>query len=370
MNAKLPFSGASPRDPAIDIARLICIFCVVYVHGGTGHPMEITRALPFRDSYAYWILVEGLGRSSVPLLSIISGWLVAEPGKRLSIGRKASSLLAPMASWNLLAVFLAGLATLTIGFDAGFVPVGMPLFNEIGHLTEPAVINVQNPFLRDVFVCMVAAPVFLRLQNRTLWLALAGVAIWAVMGWELLILLRPQILLFFLLGILTRRLALDGRATAVPTLPLALVFLSLAATKVALAASGNDYETSHPEMIALFDNVFRLVAAIAFWKVARWLADSRLSSWLVRLSAYSFLLFCSHTLVIRALGPLEKRLVGVMGDPYWPAFFLVQPVVALAIAVMIGKGLSLVFPNLLRMLNGGRPLNERRPQGTPSSIPA
>src|SRR3546814_8343534 len=73
MNAKLPFSGASPRDPAIDIARLICIFCVVYVHGGTGHPMEITRALPFRDSYAYWILVEGLGRGSVPLLSIISG---------------------------------------------------------------------------------------------------------------------------------------------------------------------------------------------------------------------------------------------------------------------------------------------------------
>src|SRR3546814_15790588 len=91
---------------------------------------------------------------------------------------------------------------------------------------------------------MVAAPVFLRLQNRALWLALAGVAIWAVMGWELLILLRPQILLFFLLSILTRRLALDGRATAVPTLPLALVFLSLAATKVALAASGTDYETS------------------------------------------------------------------------------------------------------------------------------
>src|SRR3546814_12044763 len=59
-----------------------------------------------------------------------------------------------------------------------------------------------------------------------------------------------------------------------------------------------------------------------------------------------------------------------MGDPYWPAFFLVQPVVALAIAVMIGKGLSLVFPHLLRMLNGGRPLHERPPHGTPSSIPA
>src|SRR3546814_19264512 len=112
--------------------------------------MDITRALPFRDSYAYWILVEGLGRSSVPLLSIMSGWLVAEPVKRLSIGRKASSLLAPMASWNLLAVFLAGLATLTIGFDAGFVPVGMPLFTEIGHFHEPAVNIVKNTFLRDV----------------------------------------------------------------------------------------------------------------------------------------------------------------------------------------------------------------------------
>src|SRR3546814_16329902 len=135
--------------------------------------MEITRALPFRDSYAYWILVEGLGRSSVPLLSIISGWMVAEPGKRLSIGRKASSLLAPMASWNLLAVFLAGLAPLTIGFDAGFVPVGLPLFHEIGHIPEPAVLNHQKPFLRNVLVCMVAAQVFLPLQNRTLWLVLA-----------------------------------------------------------------------------------------------------------------------------------------------------------------------------------------------------
>src|SRR3546814_20892038 len=78
------------------------------------------------------------------------------------------------------------------------------------------------------------------------------------MGWELLILLRPQILLFFLLGILTRRLALDGRATAVPTLPLALLFLSLAAPKVALAASGNDYETSRPALSPLLDRVFRL----------------------------------------------------------------------------------------------------------------
>src|SRR3546814_15709967 len=112
MNAKLPFSAASPRDPAIDIARLICIFCVVYVHGGTGHPMEITRALPVRASYAYWILVEGLGRSSVPLLSIISGWPVAEPGKRLSIGRKASTLCAPRAAWNLRAGYLAGVAAL------------------------------------------------------------------------------------------------------------------------------------------------------------------------------------------------------------------------------------------------------------------
>src|SRR3546814_5247022 len=109
-------------------------------------------------------------------------------------------------------------------------------------------------------------------------------------------------------------------------------------------------------MIALFDNVFRLVAAIAFWKVARWLAGSRLSSWLVRLSAYSFLLFCSHTLVIRALGPLEKSIVGVMGDPYWPAFFLVQPVVALAIAVMNGKGLALVFANQIGRAHVGTPV--------------
>src|SRR3546814_3456019 len=62
------------------------------------------------QSVLYWTLIELFGSSSVPLLSIISGWLVmASVSKRdyaQFAGGKAKSLLLPMVAWNLITVGL------------------------------------------------------------------------------------------------------------------------------------------------------------------------------------------------------------------------------------------------------------------------
>src|SRR3546814_7304126 len=62
------------------------------------------------QSVLYWTLIELFGRSSVPLLSIISGWLVMSSVSKRDYaqfaGGKAKSLLLPMVAWNLITVGL------------------------------------------------------------------------------------------------------------------------------------------------------------------------------------------------------------------------------------------------------------------------
>src|SRR3546814_3370556 len=85
----------------------------------------------------------------------------------------------------------------------------LPLLREILHLQAPGEINVQNAFLRDVFVCMMIAPLLVRLPSIALGAMLAGVFAWCIEGWQLYLLLRPQILLFFLVGVLAFRFSLN-----------------------------------------------------------------------------------------------------------------------------------------------------------------
>ena len=344
---------------AIDIARLICILGVVYVHAWAGVGIAEIHALPLQPgTFLFWTLGEGFARSSVPLLSVISGWLVGSSVRQRSYGRfvlnKAVSLVAPMAAWNLIAVLFVGLAVLSIGFEAEFQPIGMALVNEVLHLTAPAKFNVQNVFLRDVFICMLAAPLLVRLDSRLLWVIAVATAVWAVAGWDLYVLLRPQILLFFLFGILARRSDFVQKLDTVPKAPVLLVFTGMASIRVAIAIWGQEYQATHAHLILLFDNVFRMVAAISFWWAAARLARSRFAPLLLRLAPYSFLLFCSHVIVLRAIGPVIGHFTGHIGDPLWPVFFVLQPVIALIGAVVMGQGLRYFWPALAKLLSGGR----------------
>ncbi len=151
---------------------------------------------------------------------MISGWLVASSVLGRSywkfLSGKARTVLAPMLLWNALAVFFVCGAVWMHWIRGPFPKDVTWVVDEIlGYATFNS-INVQMTFLRDLFVCMMLAPLLIRLRTR--WLALLGSAIlvWAIGGWLFPLFLRPQIPLFFILGICARRYGFADRVADMP----------------------------------------------------------------------------------------------------------------------------------------------------------
>ena len=347
------------RSRAIGIARVLCICGIVYVHAWTGLVIEDLRAQGSGwQSIFYWTLIELIGRSSVPLLSIISGWLVASSVEKRSYGsfvaNKANSLILPMILWNLVSVSMV-MALATWGELRAPTPSPiMPLLNEIFHFTAAGQIDVQNAFLRDIFICMMFAPLLVRLPNRALAVVLGGALLWSLFGWQLYLLLRPQILLFFLIGMFVRRYRLDMAAGNLLVWPLFLLFLVAGAGKVWMSVIGQQQVQGYPVLVAAFDNGLRLLAALLYWRLSLRLAAGRWAAPILKAEPYSFLLFCSHVLIIWLLFPVIGPWFGRFGQPGYPAFLLLQPVFALAAAIVLGQALLRIWPAAAKIMSGGR----------------
>lgn len=360
----LGVTGTSPspqqRSAAIDIARVIGILGIVYAHSRTGLTNAQLSNQPLNAySITYWLLVEMLGRSAVPLLSVISGWLTAPSAGHRSYGayvrNKVKVLLTPMAAWNLITLFVLGVAVLAVHFPIDFSPLGMRLVNEVLNLTKQASFNYQMSFLRDIFVCMLMAPLLLRAPTRLLWVVIALAFVWAIGEWKLYLLLRPQILAFFTLGIVARRGDVGETLRHIPSLVLVAAFVVVALAKVWISMQGEVFHRAHPLETGVIDNLLRVAAAAFFWRMALWLADSRARKPLLAVQRYIFITFCVHIMILKlVVGPLQALFLGRFGDPLWLVSFILQPLIALAGAWLISQVLLRLFPALAGVLGGGR----------------
>jgi hypothetical protein len=337
---------------SIGIARVLCILGIVYVHAWTG---QVGDGHGTQQGLLRWGLIELLGRSAVPLLSIVSGWLIgpslARRGWRVFLIDKAKMVLAPMVIWNALAILIVSGAG-----QAGWIEAPRPTtwgwtFNELFCLVSPAEINVQAAFLRDLFVCLMAAPLLVRLPDRALWAIAAAAAGWSISGFAFPLLLRPAILLFFVVGLLVRRRGLAVWLAQRPIAPVAFAYALIAGFRIWLQVSGR---IDSPPVLAGIDLSMRVVTAMAFWQAAWRLAVTGLVRPVLRIEPYAFLIFCSHLIMIWLGGPLIGRLTGPLGSPFYPPFFLAQPFLVLAAAVLLGSALKARAPSFAALLSGGR----------------
>ena len=370
-------SSRTPSDPpvreAIGIARVLCILGIVYVHAWTGRSGDELIALAETpQGVLRWVLIELVGRCAVPLLGAISGWLAGPSAIRRGAAGfrrvKARTILAPMLLWNLIALALVSGAA-TLGHLKAPVPAGVwQAIDWTGCLTEPNPINVQIAFLRDLFLCMLAAPGLARLPDRWLW-AIAGLAAaWAIGAVDLYLLLRPQILLFFVIGLIARR---RGWAERVSTLPFALAiapYLLLVAPKAYLSIVDERWLQAHVAVANAIDLPLRVAAAIAVWRSAIALARRAATvTPLLAIERYAFFLFCLHVILIWLLGPVLGLVTGPLGSPAYPAYLLLQPLLVLVPAVAIGRMLEAGAPGVAAMLSGGR-LSRRLPVRAASAM--
>jgi len=352
----LPADGAR-RSDAIAIARVICILGVVYVHAWTGLNGETLAALrgSAQDNLR-WVLMEAFGRSAVPLLGLISGWLVAGSGTTRNWGRhvrrKARTILLPMIAWNLLAILLVSGAALVAGLQAPVPRSAGWVLEEVFILTRNPDINVQMPFLRDLFLCMVLAPLLVRMPG---W-ALGAVALAAggchVAGLGPPLLMRASILFFFTGGILARRHGWEERVARTPLLLALLPFGLLMAAQLWRAVGIGD-DGSRVAQAAL-DLAVRIGAAVAFWRMAWALAGGPARGLLLRIEPYAFFLFCAHLILIWLGGPVLGALFGRMGSPLYPIYLLLQPLIVLAVVVPLAGLLRRTAPGAAELLSGGR----------------
>lgn len=361
-DSQVPFPDSfSPArlSAAIGLSRVICILGVIYVHAWTGlGGGQLAEAGVTAQGILRWTLVELLGRSAVPLLGLISGWLVAGPAWSRPygsfIGGKARTILLPMLLWNMLALLI-----ISGGAAMGLLRAPVPgslwvAVDQLFCLFSPNETNVQMAFLRDLFVCMAIAPLLVRLRSRTLWAIVTATALWAISGLSVPLLLRPPILLFFVAGILARRSRLEVRAAQVPIAQAALIFGMCALGKLWLSSLPAPGGATQPQMLAAFDLILRFAAALFVWRLAWRLSGSERAALMLRIEPYTFLVFCSHLFVMWLAGPAIGALTGPLGSPLYPIFLLLQPAIAAVAGIALGQLLMLRTPGAARILSGGR----------------
>jgi hypothetical protein len=341
---------------SIAIARVLCITGMVYAHAWTGlNYAHLVEAAHTAQGVLRWQLMEFLGRSAVPLLSIIAGWLAASSALNQNWGsfvaNKARTVLAPMLLWNGLAIAIVG----GLAF-AGLLAAPAPrewlwTIEELFAFTQPNDINVQMPFLRDLFVCMLFIPFLARMPSSVLFGVLAIALVWAVTEFKFVLLLRPSILVFLLIGMLARRSDLAESVAAKPIALLAALFVATACLKAwVMYGAGSLPRAAH----AGADIVLRLAAAAFFWRLAWAVSESKFAERAKALEPYMFLLFCAHMIMIWLFGPLIGLVTGPLGSPLYPVFLIAQPFLVLGGTILLGNALAQVAPNAAHILSGGR----------------
>jgi hypothetical protein len=348
-----------PTREAIQIARVLCILGIVYVHAWTGLTAEqISMLDQTPQGILRWILIELVGRSAVPLLGAISGWLSGPSAAKRSYGAfvtvKARTVLTPMILWNVIALALvSGFAKW--GHLLAPVPAGIgEALDWIGCVTQPNPINVQISFLRDLFLCMGMAPLLTRLPDRWLWALWLLAAAWSISNLDLYVLLRPQILVFFLSGMLARRHLTAERIARWPLIGCVLPYLLLLPGKVMLGSQDDAWLQSHVVAANALDLPLRFAAALAVWRIALALVPTRAGQRIMEVERYAFLLFCCHLVLIWLIGPVIGLATGKMGGPGYVPFLLLQPLLALGGTVLVGKALLWVSRPTAKLLSGGR----------------
>lgn len=312
--AVLPRGGSD----AIRICRVICITSMISVHFWPGAKAISEADTFFLQKGAFSLLIDHLGRGSVPLLSAISGVLLALTAARSAstlkiVERRFANLVPPMVVWSGAMLALAVAQMVVLG-DASDLPRGiMGWVNALFAITQPPA-NAPLGFLRDVFLASCLGLVALRLPAAWggAWLAVLVVLEWSAGGF---LFLRPQILICFAIGIALARAGLIARTPGWPST------LAVSAAAIAAGQAGGD---ALPW--ALRETLTRLPVALLIWRAGLSLAADlpRSARVLMRLEPYIFTVFCTHMITVAFVAAALRKSGITVESPIYPLVFLMQ----------------------------------------------
>ncbi|MGN6538721.1 MAG: acyltransferase family protein [Mesorhizobium sp.] len=333
----------------IRIARGLCIVFMTFVHVPPGIGGNIYARDAGVFDLVYFALSRMVGLSSVSLLSVVSGYFIvsslAKAGTHRLFVSKVKTLVVPLVAWNLLMLVLLALYGLMRGkwqdmpdftalgmADALFALTGWPL-------------DVPLWFLRDLFVCCLFSPLLYVALKRVPVATILLLIAYTLFGEDLYLLQRPQLMLFFALGMWLRlsktaEPVIDRMARwLLPGLVVMVVFYMILRIENVLFGDMAD------ELRLTLDTALRITMAAGFWLLTDAIRRSRFAGGFLWFEPYAFFLFCSHAILFHFAAIPLRRVFGNYGSDLFAITFFALPCLAV-IGAVIG----------LQVINGSRPL--------------
>lgn len=347
MRARFDYAGCiAASSAAIRISRVLCIFFMAYVHVHLLAHEGIERSAPF--IVVSTVFRDALGRSSVPLLSVISGFLMIGYFGRRTLRAvyisRFTSLIVPLLFWVLVGLCVRS----ALGDPVAITPNELFPFTGSGwqiHLT----------FLRDVFVLVLITPLLIALLKKGGIFALAALELGALSFEMGPVLLREQVLFYYVLGLFFG--IWEIRPIASKAIFRGAVFLSMGGIIVWLVLERTGIVRA-PTSLKFFDFdtlLRRPVCALSFWYLANWISSCETARTFVvkYLEPAAYLLFLSHCVATRLLSGIYSQLGFLHAAPLYVAAWLAIPIGCTAMAVL-GKMLLKRGPPALSILVSGK----------------
>jgi surface polysaccharide O-acyltransferase-like enzyme len=347
----------------IRIARGLCIFFMTFVHIPPGIAENVyDRDAGFFD-LVYFALSRMVGLSSVSLLSVVSGYFIvsslAKVGTRSLFVSKLKTLVVPLAAWNLLMLALLTLYGLLRGKWQDMPDFTVPGMADALFALTQWPLDVPLWFLRDLFVCCLFSPLLHVALKRVPIATILLLIAYTLFGEDLYVLQRPQLMLFFALGMWLRisstaESVIDAMARRLVPGLIVMVGLYLA-LRMANVLFGEMDDT----LRLTLDTLLRITMAAGFWLLTDLIRRSRLAGGFLWFEPYAFFLFCSHAILFHFAAIVFRRFFGNYGSDLFAVTFFVLPCLAVICAVI---GLQVISRSrlLLFLFNAGHGIGPLR----------
>ena len=301
--------------------------------------------------------------SVVPLLSMVSGWLFfsfqsdAAEALRSRIRRRFASLYLPLVFWN--ALFLAILlllfqinpghrllAEMNINLNSAGP---LDYLNAVFAVTEHP-IGFQFWFVRDLFVTVLVSPfLWLLLTRAPLLGAVFLGAAWLV-GHDLWIFFRADVVFFFYLGgwIRLRGIPVEIGARATGVFLAAYIVMCAVRTLAPYVVDGD------PFILQVMTRSMRLVGVVACWGLFQRIAPTPIGGLVARFGGLAFFLHAAHFPLIAEVKLILWDLLPAETQAWMLVHYLVSVVITVALGIGLGLLLTRSAPKAFALLNGGR----------------
>ncbi|QZD95095.1 acyltransferase [Qipengyuania gelatinilytica] len=321
----------------------------MYVHvvsGSSGFPVTGQFSA---DDVLFRVFATTLGQASVPLLTVLSGWLAYSTTKAYPemLRGKVGRLVVPLILWNAVMLLLMVAHELAGGREdlPRTLRDWFTALSGIGG--KPA--NIPLGFLRDLFLTFAIFPLLRWIVDKWGPFAVLLAFAFTIIVPTTPVLQRTMILAFFTLGLWLRSVEIskiNSKTVALCAIwavtSLSYEFWSLATTEPAATS----------RLVLVAD---RVAIAGIMWALCYRIAGTSLGQNLTKISPIAFFLFCVHFPLFRVLAVPLQPIFGELGEPLFPIYFMIQPILGLIACFLIAKVVQ-PYVSLQKILNGGRPM--------------